>query len=397
MSKNILFLTTRFPYPPDDGGKIDTLTSIKILAKNSNLFLCYIGNRDKKEVELKKDINLQGLYSYTKNIKNNLIGIFKNLFCKVPYTINKYYDYKIYKKVEEIVKIKNISIIFVDHLHMAFYGKLIKERFPGIKLILREHNTEYVFWKRIFKEEKNIIKKFIFWWQSLKMLNYEREITNIFDRCFMISPIDQLNLKKVTPNTKTEVIPTAIDTQNYKLPQVVGIIPYSMLYIGSFSWLPNLQGLLWFLREVWSEVKETFPKAKLFIVGKNLPKEISEYQDNDVIVTGYVKDVKSWIAKAEIFLVPLFSGGGIRIKILEAMAMGKPIVSTSLGAEGIDVKNMKNIIISDNKENFVKSIKLLFDNKKIRDNLSKNSIKLIEDKYSFKVIEKKIYHIIENL
>ncbi len=397
MSKNILFLTTRFPYPPDDGGKIDTLTNIKILAKNYNVYLFYIGNKDKKEKELEKHTKLQGLNSYSRDVKNNLIGIFINLFCKIPYTISKYHDYKIYKKIEEIIKEKNIDIVFIDHLHMAFYGVLIKEKYPKIKLILREHNTEFIFWKRVFKEERNILNKLMFWWQSLKMLNYEKEITNIFDRCFMISPTDQFNLKKVTPNVKTEVIPTAIVIQDYKLPQVVGIIPYSILFIGSFSWLPNLQGLLWFLREIWSEIRETFPKAKLFIVGKNPSKEISEYQNNDVIVTGYVNDVKPWIAKAEIFLVPLFSGGGIRIKILEAMAIGKPIVSTSIGAEGINVINMKNIIISDNKENFIKSIKLLFCNKKIRDNLSKNSRKLIEEKYSFEVIEKEINHIIENL
>jgi len=394
---NILFLTTRFPYPPDDGGKIDTLTNINILSRNYGVFLFYIGNKDEEEKELEKYINFQGLYRYTKDTKSNLMGIFINLFCKVPYTISKYYDYKIYKKIEGIIKEKNIDIVFIDHLHMAFYAKLIKVKFNRIKLILREHNTEYIFWKRIFKEEKNIIRKFIFWRQSLKMLNYERKITNIFDRCFMISPIDRINLKKINSNAKTVAIPTAINIKKYQLSQTINTIPHSMIYVGNFSWLPNLQGLLWFLKEVWPEIIETFPKAKLFIVGKNPPKEISKYQNNDVIITGYVNDVKPWIAKSEIFLVPLFSGGGIRIKILEAMAIGKPIISTSIGAEGIDVKNMKNIIISDDKENFIKSIKLLFTNKKIRDDLSKNSRKLIEEKYSFEVIEKEINHIIENL
>jgi len=394
---NILFLTTRFPYPSDDGGKIDTLTNIKILSRNYGVFLFYIGNKDGKEKELEKHINLQGLYNYTKDTKNDLIGIFINLFCKVPYTISKYHDYKIYKKIEEIIIEKNIDIVFIDHLHMAFYGKLIKEKFNGIKLILREHNVEYIFWKRIFKEEKNIIKKFIFWWQSLKMLNYEREITNIFDRCFMISPTDQLNLLKINLNAKTVAIPTAINIKKYQLSQTSNTIPHSMIYVGNFSWLPNLQGLLWFLREVWPKIIEEFSDAKIFIVGKNPSDEIIRFKSKNVIVTGYVNDVKPWIAKAEIFLVPLFSGGGIRIKILEAMAMEKPVISTSVGAEGIGVSNMENIIISDNKENFVKSIKLLFNNKKIRDNLSKNSRKLIEEKYSFGVIEKALTQAIENL
>ena len=394
---NILFLTTRFPYPPDDGGKIDTLTNIKILSRNYGVFLFYIGNKDEKEKELEKHTNLQGLYNYTKDTKNNLIGIFINLFRKVPYTISKYHDYNIYKKIEGIIKEKNIDIVFIDHLHMAFYGKLIKEKFNRIKLILREQNAEYIFWKRIFKEEKNIIKKFIFWGQSLKILNYEREITNIFDKCFMISPIDQLNLLKINLNTKTVAISTAMNIKKYQLSQIVNTVPHSMIYVGNFSWLPNLQGLLWFLREVWPEIIEEFSDAKIFVVGKNPSDEIIRFKGENVIVTGYVNNVKPWIEKAEIFLVPLFSGGGIRIKILEAMAMGKPTVSTSIGAEGIGVSDMKNIIISDNKENFVKSIKLLFNNKKIRDNLSKNSRKLIKEKYSFEVIEKALTQAIDNL
>lgn len=394
---NILFLTTRFPYPPDDGGKIDTLSNLKILSKNYDIFLFYIGSRNKGERDFKRYIVIQGLYNCPKDIKNNLFGIFKNMFCKIPYTISKYHDYKIYKKIEEIIKINNIGIVFVDHLHMAFYGKLIKERFPEIKVILREHNTEYIFWRRIFREEKNILKKFMFWWQYLKVLKYEREITNIFDKCFMISPMDQINLKKINSNAKTVVIPTFVEIKNCQLSQTIEVVPYSMLYLGNFSWLPNLQGLLWFLREVWPEIFEEFPDAKIFVVGKNPPDEIIGFKSKNIIVTGYVNDVKPWIAKAEIFLVPLFSGGGIRIKILEAMAMGKPIISTSIGAEGIGVSNMKNIIISDNKENFIKSIKLLFNDKKIRDNLSKNSRKLIEEKYSFEVVEKALTQAIENL
>jgi len=213
----------------------------------------------------------------------------------------------------------------------------------------------------------------------------------------MISPIDQLNLLRINLNAKTVVISTAMNIKKYQLSQTINTISHSMIYLGNFSWLPNLQGLLWFLREVWPEIIKEFSDAKIFIVGKNPSEEIIRFKGENVIVTGYVNDVKPWIAKAEIFLVPLFSGGGIRIKILEAMAMEKPVISTSVGAEGIGVSNMKNIIISDNKENFIKSIKLLFNNKKMRDNLSKNSKKLIEEKYSFEVIEKTLTQAIGNL
>lgn len=397
MNKNILFLTTKYPFPPDDGGKIDSLTNLHILAKNFNVFLFYIGKKQNEEVFQKKGIHLCGIYHYQKEKGNNIFGLFKNIFCRMPYTIKKYHDDKIYIEIEKIIKEKKIDITYADHLHMAFYGKLINKHFPEIKLILREHNAEYIFWKRIYKEENNIFKKLLFWWQFLKILNYEREITSIFDKCFMISSIDQMNLKKINPYVRAQVISTGINIQNYQIFQLGKIIPFSMLYVGDFSWLPNLKGIVWFLTKVWPETKKLFPKAKIFIVGKKPPKDILRYQNNDIIVTGYVKDVKPWIDKSEIFLVPLFSGGGIRIKILEAMAKGKPIVSTPVGAEGIDVENKKNILIAGNKEDFVKSIKILFDNKEIRENLAKNSIKLIRNKYSFKAIERNICSIIKDL
>lgn len=397
MSKNILFLTTKFPFPPDDGGKIDSLTNLHILAKNYNIFLFYIGKKHNEEVFQKRDINLCGLYHYQKEIGNNIFGLFKNLFCRFPYTIKKYHDDKIYMEIEKIIKEEKIDITYIDHLHMAFYGKLINEHFPEIKLILREHNAEYIFWERIYKEESNIFKKLLFWWQSLKMLNYEKEITNIFDKCLMISSIDQIKLKKINPNIRAQVISTGINIQNYQASQPRKIIPFSLLYVGDFSWLPNLKGILWFLRKVWPEVKRLFPKAKIFIVGKNPPKDILRYKNDDVIVTGYVQDVKPWIDRSEIFLVPLFSGGGIRVKILEAMAIGKPIISTSVGAEGIDIEDKKNILMADNEEDFIKSIKILFNNKEIRENLAKNSIKLIRDKYSFNAVERDICSVVKEL
>jgi len=394
---NILFLTTRFPYPPDDGGKIDTLTNLKILAKNFSLFLFYIGTQDEKETKLKKEVKIQGIYNYSKDTKNNILGIIKNIFSPKPYTISKYHSQEIYKKIKKIIKNKNINIVFVDHLHMAYYGKMIKQDFPKIKVVLREHNVEYIFWKRILKEERDIFKKIFFWIQYRKVLNYEKKFFRIFDEYLMISPVDEKNIKKISPQVRTKILPPAVDTKKFNLSNGIRVIPHSIVVLGNFAWLPNLNGVFWFFKNVWSIIKRDFPNTKLFIVGKNPPEELKKYQDEDVSVTGYVDDVRPWIAKVEVFIAPLFSGSGIRIKILEAMAMGKSIISTSLGAEGIDIENMKNIIIADNKEEFVKGVELLFTDKKIQENLSKNARTLVERKYSFEVIEKTLKQIIENL
>ena len=164
-------------------------------------------------------------------------------------------------------------------------------------------------------------------------------------------------------------------------------IPYSLIYLGNFSWLPNLNGVLWFLKEVWPKIIKKFPKIQFFIVGKNPPDELKKYSSKNIIITGYVDDIKPWVNKAEVFIVPLFSGGGIRIKILEALAMGKAIVSTSIGSEGIEVENGKHVIIADDKDSFAQGIEKLFRHKETQTSLSKNSLELMREKYSLKAAQ----------
>ena len=390
-------MTTKFLIPPDDGGKIDSLANLQILANNFNCTLFYIGEKREGDDLQKRGIRLSGVYCFPKEVENHFPGLIKNIFSRFPYTIGKYYDRRIYLEIESIIKEKKIEIVFIDHLHMAMYGKAIKKQFPKMKLILREHNVETVFWHRIYREEKNPFKKLTFWWQYLKVLSYERGITGLFDQCFMISSVDEGNLKKMNPSVKTKVIPTGININNYQLSASGGMIPFSMLFIGDFSWAPNLKGILWFLSQVWPETKKQLPKAKLFIVGKKPSSTLLNHQNDDIIIPGYVKEIQSWFEKSELFLVPLFSGGGIRIKILEAMAMGKPIISTPVGAEGIEVEHKKNIFIARNAQEFIASIKLLFHNREVCNQIAGNAAELIGKKYAFPAIEKNIRTIMHDL
>ena len=398
---NIVFITTKFLYPPDDGGKIDSFMNLKVLSANNNAFLYYIGKKNQNEGKLKNEIKLTGCLNFDKNTKNSIFGLLKNIFSYTPYTFRKYHSRKIYKLIVKLIKEKKIEIVFLDHLHMAYYGKLLKEKFSNLKIILREHNAEYIFWQRIFKEERNIFKKIIFWWQWVKIKRYERKIMKYFDKCLMISTVDESNLKKIVPDANCTVFPTPVDVEGYQLfsKESKKPVPYSLIYLGSFSWLPNLHGVLWFLKEVWPKIIKIFPQIQFFIVGKNPPNELKKYSCKNVIITGYVKDVKPWVDKAEIFIVPLFSGGGIRIKILEALAMGKAIISTSVGSEGIEVENGKHIIVADNKDSFAQGIEKLFRHKEIQASLSKNSLELMREKYSLEtaqgLLDKVIIEILE--
>jgi len=385
---NIIFITTKFLYPPDEGGKIDSFMNLKVLSANNNVFLYYIGKKNQNEEKLKKETKLAGCLNFDKDTKNSIFGLLKNIFSYTPYTFSKYHDRKIYKVIEKLIKEKKIEVVFLDHLHMAYYGKSLKEKYCNLKIILREHNVEYIFWQRIFKEERNVFKKIIFCWQWLKIKRYERKIMKYFDKYLMISAVDEGKLKEIAPDVNCTIFPTPVDVEGYQLfSKESKPVPYSLIYLGNFSWLPNLNGVLWFLKEVWPKIIKTFPQVQFFIVGKNPPEELKKYSSKNIIITGYVDDIKPWVDKAEVFIVPLFSGGGIRIKILEALAMGKVIITTSIGSEGIEVENGKHVIIADDKDSFAQGIEKLFRHKEIQASLSKNSLELMREKYSLEAAQ----------
>lgn len=403
--QNILFLTSRFPYPPDSGGKGGSLSDINILSQKYRIYLFYIGEQDQNEEVLYRKYQIKKIYNFRKNTENNILELIKNTFSRTSYTCKKYHSREAYRKIEDIIKREKIDVAFIDHLHMVFYGLMIRNNFPHLKIILREHNAEYILWQRSCRAEENFFKKIIMYLQAKKILRYEARVAPFFDLCLMVSSLDEKRIKEISPGARTAVVPPAVDMpddprnkENESFRGIVPeIIPNSLIFVGNFAWPPNKKGALWFLNNVWRDIKKEFPEAKLFIVGKNPPREILTHTGKDVVMAGYVKDIRPWILQSEVFIAPIFGGSGIRIKILEAMAMGKPIISTTLGAEGIPARHKKETIIADNKEEFMDGIKLLFDNYKLREILSKNAKELIRINYSFQNVSKKLYKIIDNL
>jgi len=391
----ILFLTTKFPYPPDSGGKIDTYNNLILLAKNFDVIFVYLEEKNKYEEDFKEKTSIKNIYYFPLDTRNKLWKIALNTFSQYPYTISKYWSFETCEKIKYLIKRENISIVFLDHLHTAFYGNLIRKDFSSTKILLREHNVESEFWQRVYLEEKNLLKKLFLRIQARKVLNYEKNIVKIFDKCLMISKRDEKILKSICKEAKTTLVPAAIDLDKYREYRAINIVPFSMIFIGDYSWIPNVKGVLWFLEKVWPKVKNNFPDAKIFIIGRKPPNTIKRYASRNVIVAGEVDDVKQAIARADIFIAPLFSGAGIRIKILEAMAIGKPVVSTSLGASGINVEHMKNIIIADTEKQFLDGIKYLLAKREARDKLAKNGIRVIESDHSFEKIEQALRQAVE--
>jgi len=386
-SLKILQLTPRIPYPPDDGGKIGIFEITKHMAmRGHDVTMLSIAPSQRNDISGLR--RYCGVETVAMNTANNYIGMLLNLFSSVPYAVSKYHGDPFLVKLKELPRKNRFDIVHVDHLHMAYYGKFVKKHFD-LPIVLREHNVESTIWERYYQGIRNPLVRAYARLQFKKVYKYESEIVADFDRCFMITEKDKERIERMNPRVKASVIPAGVDV-SYFHPMDVPIEPYSIVSVASMDWLPNVEGIIWFITNVWPIVKQRIPQAKLYIVGKNPPTEIKKLAGEDIIVTGFVEDVRGYMAKAAVFIVPLRTGGGMRIKILNALAMGKAVVSTSVGCEGIDVENGRNLFIADSEEEFVQGVINLLNNGNKREQLEEEGLRLVKEKYQWERIAEQI-------
>ena len=232
--------------------------------------------------------------------------------------------------------------------------------------VLFQHNVESSLWQRQALHEPNIANRIVYKVESAKMLRYEREAVNKFDRVIAVSDNDRRLMSEMTDGSRIDVVPTGVDLQQYRSAredsrETKAAEPL-LVFVGSMDWEANIDAVDYFCREIWPAIKKAVPEARLRIVGRNPHTRVKKLANDSIEITGTVLSVIEHYRDATVNIVPLRIGGGTRLKIYEAMAMGKATVSTSIGAEGLDVNNGRDILIADSSEQFAEStIALLTD------------------------------------
>ena len=390
---NILFLSTRSPYPLISGHSLRTYHILKGAAQKHNVtFVTFV---QLPEHELKRE-NLDHLRSFCKavypfDIPTDLSRItfakmlFVNLFSSLPFVAQKYNAPLMREKIREIIQREHIDLVHVDMLPLTAY---INE-FKNLAKILVNHNVESVRLYRWFKTEPNPVKKGYLGIQWLKLKAFERSAMDSFDACVVVSEIDKELLLKMGVKSKLFVVPNGTNTKFFK-PNGGKVVENSVLWIGHMDVHTNKDAVLYFWKDIYPILRRKYPEVKMTFVGTAPPKEISAAArtDGNVRVTGFVDDIRPYIDEAAVMVVPIRIGSGTRLKILDAMAMGKAIVSTSVGCEGLNVNDGKDILTDDNPEDFAdKTIELLKNSDK-RITLEKNAIELAKT-YDWDLIREK--------
>ena len=344
----ILVLCNKMPYPSNDGGTIATLNMIMGLAAQGNMVdvLAMQTQKhnfplEKLSAELKQNINWHSVWIDTEISIGKLL---KNLFfSRLPYNAERFVSEEYNTKLIDLLK-NDYDIIQLEGLYLTSYIDTIR-KYSKSTISLRAHNVERQIWERLAETEANPVKKLYKRILSHRIGRLESQTLSKIDLLVPITRNDAAQLP-FSPG-RTYVAPTGIEPQKfsaYKEPAV----PNSVFYIGALDWEPNQEAVLWFVRNVWTSVHQQRPDWELHIAGRNAPKDFAaELTNYPVIFDGQVQSAQEFIERHNIMVVPLLSGSGMRIKIIEAMAHSRCVVTTPVGAEGIDAENGRQILIGE--------------------------------------------------
>ncbi len=379
----ILVLCNKSPYPPKEGGPIamnaiiqgliNANHQIKVLAINTQKYFIDI---EKIPTAYKEKTKLETVYI---DLSIKPIHAFLNLFTKKSYHVQRFISKKFENKIIDILKNETFDIIQLETLFISPYIETIR-KYSKAKIVLRAHNIEYLIWERLASTSKNPIKHLYLKHLSRTLKNYEISALNKYDGIAAITKNDAEFFKNTGCKTPIIDIPFGIDIKKYNHHKQEYEFP-SLFHIGSMNWIPNVEGIKWFLENVWYKIYQKYPELKFYLAGRKMPNWLLKSKYPNVVILGEVEDAADFINSKAIMIVPLLSGSGIRVKIIEGMCAGKTIISTKIGAEGINCKDGTDILIANTPDEFLESVTKCVEDKNYCNNIGKNAKKLIEKNY----------------
>ena len=391
----ILQLCHKTPLPAIDGGCIainnitqcllDSGMDVKVVAVATPKHPFMVSAFSKSYLEKTR---FESVYIDTTPHK---IEALKTLFTGNSYQISRFYHKNMVNKLTQILKSETFDIIHIESIYMAPYIPLIR-KYSKAKILMRLHNIEHQIWERLSENEHNPVMKLAYKVNAHQLRRVERKILLEVDGYMSISEPDYQYFHDTMPNLPGVVIPFGINVDNYDMEDddYIATDHPSLFHLGSMNWSPNVEGIEWFLDEVWPDILTAHPDLTFTLAGHDIPDSIRNRQDKNVTVVGAVPDANEFMMDHDIMVVPLLSGSGIRIKIVEAMALGRVVITTSIGAEGLDVQDGKHLFIANTPEEFVAVVNKCVSMPDICSIISENAQHYISVNHNNAVIAQKI-------
>lgn len=396
----ILQICNKAPYPANDGSSIAIYNMAKGLYENdAELHLLTINTKKhfKEDANIPEEFKNRTHYrSIYKDTSPSALGALSNLFLsKDSYFICRFYFKEFEDALINTLQKNSFDIVQLEGLFMAPYIETIK-RYSKAKIALRAHNVEHLIWKRHIANEKNTWKRWYLKIQNARLKKFEQEAFGKVDTIITITDADKTYIQKEFKTPKVNTCITGVDMNDYE--QIAGKTKEDTLFsFGSMDWMPNQEAVDWFVTNCWKKIHEKNPQSKFVIAGRNMPPKFKTLASSGIEIIENVTNNREFYSSYDIMLVPLLSGSGLRIKIIEGLAYGKAIVSTRIGAEGINVVNGQHLILADSADEFVNAVDKLLNSTSEKNRLQKNAKQFARDHLENKSITKQLLTYYQNL
>ena len=386
----ILWLKTELLHPVDKGGKIRTYNMLKELKREHHVTYLTLddgtatGDERARATEYCHELICIPHQRREKFTPGFYVELGLNLVSSRPYAIKKYETAAMSREINALARRNAFDLLVCDFLAPAANVP----RGLTTPTVLFQHNVEAMIWKRHYEVQTNPVKKAYLYGQWQKMRRFEKEMCGRFDSVIAVSSEDREQMKHEYGAEAVFDVPTGVDTEFFQPSGTVQTKPHSMVFTGSMDWLPNEDAIRYFVREIMPLIKKKSPDVTLTVVGRNPPPALVDLskEDSSLIITGRVDDVRPYIESAAVYIVPLRIGGGTRLKIFEAMAMEKPVVSTTIGAEGLPLTHGVELLLADEPQTFADAVLKLFDDSQYATELGQRAATVVRENHGWRQV-----------
>ena len=401
----ILFLTQIVPYPLDAGPKIKTYHVLRYLANagHSITLVSFVRTEQEKQALSVLEPYCRGGVHPVRLRRSPLADIrhlIQSIPSATPFLIRRDYSPVMARAIHSLLDQAAAQGAPYDVIHtvrpnMAQYAACVKT-----KLILDTENAEWTILRRMQQHENNPVKKTLLSVECAKMRSYEGRVCRDADAVLAVSEVDRRALTDTGAEaSKITVIPIAVDCQQIQSIQRVSA-SQEILMVSTLFYPPNADGVRWFINQVYPLVRQAVPDATLTIIGPRPPKDITQFAIRNsqfVTVTGYVPDLQPYLERAALTVVPVRAASGMRVRILEALARGIPVVTTTTGVEGIDAVHGEHLLIADEPQSFAMEVVRLLQDASLRRRLAENGRRLVQEKYDWRMVLPKLEAVYQTL
>ncbi len=278
------------------------------------------------------------------------------LLRSAPYNVERFLSADFADRLEALLREQAFDAVQIEGTFVAWYVDVVRRVAPQVPVVLRAHNVEHEIWEQLARNEQQPLKATYLRHLARRLRRFEQRYLPRFTAVAAITEPDRRRLLQLGCQEPVVFIPAGVDLTRFQPDPGIKAAPHTLFFLGSLNWRPNVEGLEWFLDNVWPKARRRWPNLQLHVAGKDMPEHLARRHEAGVHMRGFVDSAPRFMQEHEVMIVPLLSGGGMRVKIIEGMAMGKCIISTSLGSEGIAVRHLDDIIVCDDAGDWVDCI-----------------------------------------